>query len=163
MINVSMLQGDDLLMPTDWCRPLTLTTMMGGHSDYYAFESCYTGQPENNVKWVTTEQIFDDGWMFKPLRELNKHLEKHGDPYEFIRGDIPLSHQYGPTLRDKRHNYALYLKNTTIKFGKHKGKTIYHVQQYYHEYYDWAVHNGIFISFERFSSKIDDEWFKRTN
>ena len=50
MITVQILEDTDTIQPTDWCRPLRLTTMSGGMSDYYSFESCYSGLPENNVK-----------------------------------------------------------------------------------------------------------------
>lgn len=89
MINVQILEADDIVDPEDWCRPLSLMTMNGGYSDYYSFESCYTGAPENNVKWVKVKYILGIACMGdKTVKELDNTLGKYVK-YEFLRGDIP--------------------------------------------------------------------------
>jgi hypothetical protein len=88
MITVQILEADDIVDPEDWCRPLSLTTMNGGYSDYYSFESCYTGAPENNVKWVKVKYILGRGWHGKTVGEIDKALGVF-IKYEYVRGDIP--------------------------------------------------------------------------
>jgi hypothetical protein len=97
MITVQILEAMDHVEPEDWCRPLSLTTMNGGHSDYYSFESCYTGAPENNVKWVKVKYILGRGWHGKTVKEIDAALGKFVQ-YEFVRGDIPRRQQLN--LRD---------------------------------------------------------------
>lgn len=88
MITVKILEPGDHVKPTDWCRPLTLVSMSGGHSDHYSFESMYSGTPENNVRWVRVEDVFGPCWFGKPASELQTHLR-----YEFIRGTVPETHR----------------------------------------------------------------------
>ncbi len=88
MITVQMLEADDIVEPEDWCRPLSITSMSGGHSDYYSFKSQYTGAPENNVKWVKVKYILGNPWHSKTVAEIDTGLGKFVK-YEFVRGDIP--------------------------------------------------------------------------
>lgn len=97
MITVNILEDTDTILATDWCRPLLLVTMSGGHSDYYSFENMYSGQPENNVLWVNTNQIIGSGWVGGTVAEYNTAMEEFGKQLEFIRGNIPSSHQYCKT------------------------------------------------------------------
>lgn len=139
MITIQILERNDEILPTDWCRPLSLRTMSGGHSDYFSFESCYNGQPENNVKWVNVHQIFGEVWYNKKLSELNDTLRKYGGSgYEFVRGEIPVSHQYGITARDASIAYELYLGNTISTHPKHNGKTWAHIKRIDSAYFEWA-------------------------
>ena len=142
MITVQILEDTDTIQPTDWCRPLRLTTMSGGMSDYYSFESCYSGLPENNVRWCRFEQVFGDVWYGKTVGEFTKKFEKYGG-YEFIRGSIPKEHQYGPTKPELKQLYVEYLKCNVIDRGKYKDYTLYHIQQKHPEYFNWAVNQGI--------------------
>jgi hypothetical protein len=93
MRTVNILELDDLIDPEDWCRPLQIISMNGGHSDYYSFESCYTGAPENNSKWVKVKFILGKHFHNKPVRDYNKAMGKFGIYYEFVRGDIPQTHK----------------------------------------------------------------------
>jgi hypothetical protein len=93
MKTVEILELDDLIEPEDWCRPLQITSMSGGHSDYYSFSSQYTGAPENNVKWVKVKFILGKPWHNKSVREYNNAMRKFGYTYEFVRGDVPQSHK----------------------------------------------------------------------
>ena len=88
MITLQLLEDDDAVHPEDWCRPLQLITMNGGHSDYYSFESCYTGAPENNVKWVKVKYILGKPWHGRTVKEIDTCLGEFVK-YEYIRGDIP--------------------------------------------------------------------------
>ena len=88
MISLQLLEANDIVEPEDWCRPLSLVSMSGGYSDYYSFESAYTGAPENNVKWVKVKYILGRGWHGKTVREIDSALGKYVK-YEFVRGDIP--------------------------------------------------------------------------
>lgn len=88
MINLQLLEADDIVEPEDWCRPLSLTTMNGGYSDYYSFKSQYSGAPENNVKWVKVKYVLGHGWHGQTVAQIDKGLGKFVK-YEFVRGDIP--------------------------------------------------------------------------
>lgn len=88
MITVQILEADDCVDPEDWCRPLSIVSMSGGHSDYYSFKSQYTGSPENNVKWVKVKYILGKPWHGKTVKDIDFGLGRFVK-YEFIRGDIP--------------------------------------------------------------------------
>ena len=88
MINIQLLEQDDIVEPENWCRPLSITSMSGGHSDYYSFQSQYTGAPENNVKWVKVKYILGRGWHGKTVAEIDAKLGKFVK-YEYVRGNIP--------------------------------------------------------------------------
>ena len=92
MITVQILEANDAIHPDDWCRPLQIISMNGGYSDYYSFESCYTGAPENNVKWVKVKYILGKGWHGKTVKELDAGLGKFVK-YEFVRGNVPKRQQ----------------------------------------------------------------------
>lgn len=89
MKTVQILEPDDLIDPEDWCRPLMLISMSGGHSDSYSFKGAYSGTPENNVKWVKVKDQFGPIWFGKMTREVNFEL---GMRYEFLRGNLPSTH-----------------------------------------------------------------------
>lgn len=93
MISVQILEPTDIFQKDDWVRPLGITTMSGGHSDYYSFKSMYSGAPENNIKWVRAEVIIGQLWFGKTVGEYNTMCKKYGFPLEFIRGDMPKAHQ----------------------------------------------------------------------
>ena len=88
MITLQLLEADDCVDPEDWCRPLSITSMSGGHSDYYSFSSQYTGAPENNVKWVKVKYILGKPWHGLTVKDIDLGLGKFVK-YEFVRGDIP--------------------------------------------------------------------------
>ena len=88
MITLHLLEADDVVQPEDWCRPLSIISMSGGHSDYYSFSSQYTGAPENNVKWVKVKYILGKPWHGRTVAEIDKGLGQYVK-YEFVRGDMP--------------------------------------------------------------------------
>ena len=89
-ITIQILEPDDIMQRTDWCRPL-LISPMNPQSDSYSFKSCYGGGPENNVKWVKVEDYFGPYWKNKPLSEFLNNPASI--PMEFARGPIPKEHQ----------------------------------------------------------------------
>lgn len=89
MITVQILEADDAVDAEDWCRPLSITSMSGGHSDYYSFRNQYSGSPENNVKWVKVKYILGKGWHGKTVKQIDRGLGEYVK-YEFVRGDIPV-------------------------------------------------------------------------
>ena len=97
MKQVFILEDDDILEPNDWCRPLNITSMSGGMSDSYSFRNMYAGTPENNVEWVRVKCVLGECWIGQPLKEYNKATKKYGGRMEFVRGDIPRSHQLSMT------------------------------------------------------------------
>lgn len=92
MITVSILEQSDVILPTDWCRPLVLQTMSGGMSDSMSFKACYSGTPENNVEWVPANRCFGPVWFASPttVGEVCVDLNMQ---YEFVRGEVPVSHR----------------------------------------------------------------------
>lgn len=90
MITVQFLQNDDVIDPEDWCRPLQLVTMSGGMSDSMSHKSMYSGTPENNVRWVKVKDVIGPRWKGCTKKEVNS---SGFTPYEFVRGDVPPSHQ----------------------------------------------------------------------
>jgi hypothetical protein len=88
MISIQMLEDNDVIDPEDWCRPLNIVSMGGGHSDYYSFKSEYSGTPENNVKWVKVKYILGKVWHGKTVKEIDEGLGKFVK-YEYVRGNIP--------------------------------------------------------------------------
>lgn len=105
MKTVQILEADDCVDPEDWCRPLSIISMSGGHSDYYSFKSQYTGAPENNVKWVKVKYILGKPWHGQTVANIDRELGKFVK-YEFIRGDIPKRQQ----LNLKDYNITDYTK-----------------------------------------------------
>lgn len=93
MITINILEPTDILEPNDWCRPLQIVSMSGGHSDYYSFQSAYTGAPENNAKWVRAKCVIGKGWFGKPVGDYLTGMKKFGLSWEFARGPIPARHQ----------------------------------------------------------------------
>ena len=89
MITLQLLEAEDPVHPEDWCRPLSLSTMSGGHSDYYSFKSQYSGAPENNVKWVKVKYILGKGWHGCSVKAIDYALGEYVK-YEFVRGEIPM-------------------------------------------------------------------------
>ncbi len=89
MKTVLILENTDTIGPEDWCRPLSIVSMGGGHSDYYSFKSCYGGTPENNAKWVKVKSVIGECWFGKTVNAFQTALHR---PYEFVRGDIPEGH-----------------------------------------------------------------------
>lgn len=88
MITLQLLEANDTVDPEDWCRPLSIVSMNGGHSDYYSFQCEYSGSPENNVKWVKVKYILGKSWHGNTVAEIDKGLGEYVK-YEFVRGDIP--------------------------------------------------------------------------
>ena len=88
MKTIQLLEADDIVDPDDWCRPLSITSMSGGHSDYYSFQNQYTGAPENNVKWVKVKYILGKPWHGKTVKQIDKGLGEFVK-YEYVRGDLP--------------------------------------------------------------------------
>lgn len=151
MITVQILEDHDIILATDWCRPLLLITMTGGHSDYYSFESMYTGQPENNVTWVTADQILGEHWIGQTVGEYNAAISHCGPEYEFLRGDVPASHQYGKTNRQLSEEHETWIQTTKVHIGKYtdKGYTWADIRDMDYSYFEWAKNTIIRDGYDR--------------
>jgi len=115
MKTVQILEYDDLVDPEDWCRPLSIVSMSGGHSDYYSFSNTYSGAPENNVKWVKVKFILGKPWHGKSVREYNTTMKDFlGSGYEFIRGEIPNSHKLSLTDYNVTDHTKVYRKDDDL-------------------------------------------------
>ena len=71
-----LLGNTDIIVKGDWCRPLYLSTMNGGHSDDYSFKSQYSGAPQNNTKWCRVERIMPF-WIGTTVGVYNKKKWKN--------------------------------------------------------------------------------------
>lgn len=87
MIKIFILEPNDLIYPEDWCRPLYISS---GYGDSISTKSCYSGTPENNLKWVLVKHVLGPCWFFRPISEYFRNNEVS---MEFARGDIPKEHQ----------------------------------------------------------------------
>jgi len=85
VITVQVLEKDDIIQSGDWCRPLYITSMSGGMSDDYSFESY--GRPINNAKWCTVDVSYPF-WIGKCVNEMPERIRD----YEFVRGNVPAEH-----------------------------------------------------------------------
>jgi hypothetical protein len=99
---VLLLEKDDIVDGDDWCRPLSIVSMSGGHSDSYSFKCMYTGQPENNTKWVKVRYIFGACWNGMSVSKYNSN----GRKFEFMRGDIPVAHREPMAQYNKTDHWA---------------------------------------------------------
>jgi hypothetical protein len=139
LINLQLLEANDIVLPTDWCRPLYLETMSGGHSDYYSFEDCYTNKPENNTKWCKVSQVFHLVlYDNETVKQYNRTIK-----YEFVRGNIPWLHQYGKTKPEIKEDYLQYLANNKMRIGKYKGKSFSWVKSNDKSYFEWAIEHTL--------------------
>ena len=86
MVGILVLEDDDKILDSDYCRPLSISYSLG---DNVYTESTYGGTPINNMKWVEVRYVFGKCWYGKTVGQLNK---KAITKYEFIRGVIPKSH-----------------------------------------------------------------------
>lgn len=86
MIHISILEEDDIIKPTDFCRPLNLE--YGDDGDVRT-RATYSGQPINNTKWCRVHFVLGECWFGKKIKEY--HSRGIG-LMEFARGPIPNSH-----------------------------------------------------------------------
>jgi len=148
MKTIDILEDTDVVFLTDWCRPLQIVSMNGGHSDYYSFESCYSGSPENNAKWVRVYQVFGSVWFNKQVKDFPK------EPlYEFIRGDIPKHHTYGKTKAEKRFEYKHEYLLQSMHIGRYRGLLLKTIFTNYPDYFKWACDKGIILSENQYIEK----------
>lgn len=90
MTSLLLLEPQDTVLPTDWCRPLAIISDDGGRSDEYSFTNIYSGRPINNAKWVRVRDVFGPCWYGKTVQEIESRTEAQ---YECVRGDPPKNHQ----------------------------------------------------------------------
>jgi hypothetical protein len=134
-----MLEDDDKIRATDLFRPLKIVSVDGGHSDMISFSNTFSGNPENNAKWVRVEQVIGDFWYGKTVKEFNSGIDSH----EFIRGDIPTNHLYGETNKERHLRYIEYLRCNVMQFGKYKEISFHEVMWRHPSYFKWAIEQGI--------------------
>ena len=96
MITIHMLEDSDIIEGTDFVRQLSLTFV--GQSDTLMTTSTYGGTRINRTGWMLAAEVCP-AFVGKTVIEFNRGMDfKHRhhievSQYEFIRGDIPLSHQ----------------------------------------------------------------------
>lgn len=87
MIQIQLLEEDDVINPTDFCRPLNLQY---SYSDQIYTESTYGGFPINNMEWCRVKFILGPCWYGQKIKEY--HSAEFSTKLEFVRGRIPDSH-----------------------------------------------------------------------
>lgn len=91
-VRVEILTSEDILRGDDLCRPLSAT--FDGQSDTFQTVATYGGGPINHFGWVPVDAVCP-AWVGKSVGQFHTALNKlhHSTPdYEFLRGDVPLSH-----------------------------------------------------------------------
>lgn len=88
MYQIIFLDENDIINPTDYCRPLELSYSFA-QSDSIITHSTYSGSPINNLKWVLVSQVLGKVWYGKKYKEYTKG---NSIKYEFVRGNIPTEH-----------------------------------------------------------------------
>lgn len=86
MIQIQILEPNDILKPTDYCRPLYIIPSYG---DCLNTRSTYSGTPCNNLKWTLVSNVLGECWW---NRKCGDFLKGTTIKFEFARGDIPDSH-----------------------------------------------------------------------
>lgn len=86
MIQISILEDNDKVLSTDYCRPLQLEHSMDGD---VRTKSTYSGSPINNLKWINVDKVFGSCWFNKKVKDI---LSRSTTPYEFARGSFPTQH-----------------------------------------------------------------------
>jgi hypothetical protein len=93
MITVNILEKTDVLLETDWIRPI----MGQCGDDEVNTTNMYSGQPMNHLKWIQAKHVFGKGWFDPPktIGKMDKKLKAIGGfEYEVIRGDMPKKHRH---------------------------------------------------------------------
>lgn len=150
MIAISILENHDIILPTDWCRPLQITSMSGGRSDNYSFDAF--GRPENNARWAQVDRVVGECWIGGTVGAYRLATTKFGDT-EFLRGQPPLHHQCGLVEGELKKAFEYHLSNMTISVSKkYRGKSALYVFENDPTYYGWAVREKLapdFLQFKR--------------
>lgn len=146
MITIQLLENNDIIQATDWCRPMVIQPI-NPWSDTISFSNTYSGNPENNVRWLTAQQCCPY-WIGKKVSEFNTGMKRTGSWYEFIRGDLPSKHQYGKTRSEVRAEYEEYLKCNVMRVGKYKEVTFYEIKIKDEGYFSWAIDQGLIKDFK---------------
>ena len=88
MKTIRILEDHDMVRADDWCRPLYIT--FDGQTDAIILKSHYCETPVNNLRWIKVREIYGSTYYNQRVCDLNANTS----PMEFVRGVIPLSHQY---------------------------------------------------------------------
>jgi len=87
MLTIQVLEKDDVVLITDYFRPLRRSADYSSYSDNWCPINSYSGRPEDHLKWVPVSDCWGTNWNSRTVKEFCKLRE-----YEFIRGVIPKSH-----------------------------------------------------------------------
>lgn len=139
---IQLLESTDIVLATDYCRPLIIMSMLEGMSDEYSFEEY--GSPVNNSKWTEADRILP-ALINKSVGEINSKLDNMcGLTYEFIRGELPKNHIRHLTMTEWviSGHYDDYLDNTVATGGQYKGKTMRFIRDDNKNYWNYAIRQG---------------------
>lgn len=95
MITVNILEAEDVILPTDYVRQLTL--LYNGQSDYVETTSCYGGGRINRMGWIRADEAVP-AWCGSTVGTITSRLAelaggtRNGVLYEFVRGSVPSAH-----------------------------------------------------------------------
>lgn len=152
MYSIQYLEKNDVIEPTDYCRPLDLEYI--GQSDVLLTSSTYSGFPINHTRWLQVSRAGISYFVGKTVGEYNDALYKMNKPhqrvslYEFVRGNIPKDAILPETEKEERVRLGRKYMNHVMNVGKYKGKTYHEVYEYDKSYFDWAQHEGIIPHFD---------------
>ena len=88
MITIQILEADDVILETDFCRPL-LRSADRSQSDMWMPTNMYSGAPEDHLQWAHVYNVLGPIWFGKKLSD---YLLGDLIPMEFVRGRIPEDH-----------------------------------------------------------------------
>jgi len=91
---VQILDGNDIIEPTDYARQLSLT--WEGQSDYLQQNTTYGNSPINRLGWLPVT-VTCPCWIGKTVKDFSDAMDKfyataYKEPFEFIRGELPNRH-----------------------------------------------------------------------
>lgn len=87
MLDFQLLSQDDIVRPTDWCRPLIFD--QNHDADSFSYLS---GKPINNLKWISVSDCIGKCWWNRPAGEINENMQVVGYLFEFGCGTLPKEH-----------------------------------------------------------------------
>lgn len=149
MKNIFILENTDIILPTDYSRPLARSASYS-YSDAWIEESPYDGSPCDHLRWAPVWLVLGDVWWGKQYGEfVNFNKDYPARPFEAVRGDIPISHIIDLKKYEHRHplwyeRYAAVIadfEKQIFAVGKYKGSSF---KKYIHsdpDYVSWYISN----------------------
>jgi hypothetical protein len=134
MKTLQFIEREDIINPTHLIRPLYKSADFSTYSDQWNETSCYSGSPEDHLKWCPVYLKFWECWWGKTWKEYYAKMEKAAiesgqnyNRYEVVCGELPKEHLL--SLTPFKHRYPLYFEQYK-KFKKEFESRVFKVGQY---------------------------------